>query len=334
MTSFTTEQYLDACLTQTRPRVGTMLKLMLGEAHLFGQPAQWIASAIALMDPLGMGERATRTALFRLCEQRQLDVERHGRRSLCRLAPATNAALTAARRRLDTPPARGFAEDWTLLVNSGGLGATRYAAARKQLQALEYCLLAPNVLARPAAYADAPPSGMPAAEEHGLALFEVSGAQLAAAVRQPLFGKAEWDLDGAAGEYDRFERRFAPLRQMLRRQGAVSDEQAYVIRLLVSHGYLHCRRGDPMLPRELLPETWPAMDAYQTYRAIYGGCASQARRYMLKVMASTAPDAAAPAKPRLVLFADGAARPGAATITTATTTTRARRNNEETRRAD
>jgi len=317
MTSFTTEKYLDACLRQARPRATTMLKLMLAEAHLFGQPAQWIASTIALMEPLHMSERATRTALFRLCEQRQLDIERHGRRSLCRLAPATIAMLTAARGRLDTPPARGFTEDWTLLVNSGGLGATRYAAARKQLQALEYCLLAPNVLARPAAYADAPSPGIPAAEEHGLALFEVSGAHLAAAVRQPLFGKADWDLDGAAQEYERFERRFAPLRQMLRSQGAVSDEEAYLIRLLVSHAYLHCRRGDPMLPRELLPQAWPAMAAYQTYRAIHAGCAIQARRHMLKVVASTAPDAWGKAKPRLVLFTDGAARPGAATMTAA-----------------
>lgn len=313
--SITVEPYLDACLRQTRPRVNTMLKLMLSEAHIFGQQTQWIASAIALMEPLGIGERATRTALFRLCEQHQLDIERHGRRSLCRLAPAANATLTAARQRLDTPPARSFGEDWTLLVNSGGIGAARYATARKQLQALEYCLLAPNVLARPAACASGTSSGMPAAEELGLALFEVSGAQLAAAVRQPLFGKADWDLEGAAEEYDRFGRRFAPLRQMLRRQGAVSDEQAYVIRLLVSHGYLHCRRGDPMLPRELLPEAWPAMDAYQIYRAIYGGCASQARRHMLKVMASTAPDAPAKAKPRLVLFADGAPRPAPATMT-------------------
>ncbi|MBP1202814.1 phenylacetic acid degradation operon negative regulatory protein [Duganella sp. 1411] len=286
----TTEQYLDACLRQIRPRLSGMLKLMFGEAHTFGVPAQWVGSAIALMEPLNMQERATRTALFRLNEQRQLLVERHGRRSLCRLAPAVDAALTDTRRRLDTPPARSFGEDWTLLVNSGGLAAARYAAVRKQLQALDYCLLAPNVLARPLASAGQRRPGMPAAEDHGLALFEVSGAQLAAAVRQPLFGKADWDLDGAAALYRQFEQRFAPLRRMLGRPGAVSDEQAYVIRLLVSHGYLHCRRSDPLLPRELLPEDWPAMTAYQTYLALYGGCASQARRHILKVMASTAPE--------------------------------------------
>jgi phenylacetic acid degradation operon negative regulatory protein len=314
MMSPTVKPYLDACLRQARPKVSTMLKLMLGEAYTIGQPSQWIASAIALMEPLGVDERATRTALFRLCQQQQMHIERHGRRSLCRLAPAASAGLAAARRRLDTPPARDFNEDWTLLINSGGIGAARYAAARKQLQALEYCLLAPNLLARPAACASAPSSQMPAAEEYGLALFEVSGAQLAAAVRQPLFGRADWDLDGAAEGYARFTRRFDPVRQMLCGQGAMSDAQAYVIRLLVSHGYLHCRRSDPMLPCELLPPTWPAMGAYRTYREVYGGCAIPARRHMLKVIASTTPDMAAKGSYGPGLFTDGGPSPAASTI--------------------
>lgn len=278
---------LDTCLQQARPRLNTMLILMFSEAQLFGQKSLWLASAIALMQPLGFQERAIRTALFRLAEHQAIRVERHGRRSLCMLAPATAAAVRAARVRLDIPPARSFAEDWTILVNSGGISAARYGAARKRLLALDYCPLAHNLLARPAGYRIGAEGG-PASEEHGLASFDVSGAQLAAAMRQPLFGRSEWDLEAADALYRQFQQRFQPLRALLDQHGAISDEQAFAIRLLVTHGYQHCRRGDPLLPQELLPAEWPAMAAYQTYVALYCRCAGQARRHVQSMSAAAA----------------------------------------------
>lgn len=273
------EFYIDAVLRQAKPRLSTLLKLMFSEAQAFGQKTQWLGSVIALLEPLGFQERTVRTALFRLAEHQIIKIERHGRRSLCMLTPAAATLIHSTRQRLNIPATRGFAEDWSMLVNSGGISATSYAAARKQLLDLDYCVLAPNVLARPASYA----RGIQAGEDHGLALFEVSGAQLAAAVRQPLFGKMDWDLETPAAMYEQFQQRFAPLRQLLGKRGAFTDEQAYMLRLLVSHGYQHCRRADPLLPQELLPEDWPAMAAYQTYAALYGGCAAQARRHILKI---------------------------------------------------
>jgi phenylacetic acid degradation operon negative regulatory protein len=290
--STTTEYHLAACLKQVRPRLNTLLKLMFCEARTLGHPTQWLSSVIELMQPLGYTERAIRTALFRLGEHQELTIERHGRRSLCMLAPAVIASLQAMIGRLNTPPARSFGEEWTMLVNSGGLGAVRYAEARKHLQSMDYCQLSSNVLARPASYRDTAPAVLPSGQEHGLALFDVSGAQLAAAVRQPLFGQTDWDLETAAAQYRQFHQRFQPLRLLLAQRGAINDQQAYRLRLLVSHAYQHCRRNDPLLPQELLPEQWPAMDAYQTYMALYGGCAAPARRHILKTMAASLPDRA------------------------------------------
>ena len=280
------EFHINAILRQAKPRLSTLLKLMFSEAQAFGQKTQWLGSAIALLEPLGFQERTIRTALFRLAEHQMIKLERHGRRSLCMLTAPTAAALLAARQRINMPAARSFAEDWTLLINSGGISAPRYASTRKQLLDLEYCMLAPNLLARPAAYT----RGVQCGEEHGMALFEIHGAQLAAAVRQPLFGTMEWDLETPAALYAQFLQRFQPLRQMLGRRAALSYEQAYMVRLLVSHGYQQCRRSDPLLPQELLPENWPAMEAYQTYVALYAGCAAQARRHILKITATQAPE--------------------------------------------
>ncbi|NYE59461.1 phenylacetic acid degradation operon negative regulatory protein [Duganella sp. 1224] len=285
------EMYIDAALRQARPRLSTLLKLMFGEAQAAGLTTQWLGSVIALMALLGFQERTVRTALFRLAESKLIKIERHGRRSLCMLTPPTAEAILAARQRLNMPAGRDFSEHWTMLVHTGGISAPRHAAARKQLLELDYCALAPNLLARPASYARDTRDG----EDHGLALFEVSGSQLAAAVRQPLFGKIDWDLRTPRELYQQFQQRFVPLRAMLGQRGAFTDQQAYRIRLLVSHGYQHCRRNDPLLPRELLPEDWPAMAAYQTYVALYAGCAAQARRHLLKTSVSPAPDTAAEA---------------------------------------
>jgi phenylacetic acid degradation operon negative regulatory protein len=293
------EFYIDAVLRQAKPRLSTLLKLMFSEAQAFGQKTQWLGSVIGLLEPLGFQERTIRTALFRLAESKLIRIERHGRRSLCMLTPPTAAAILATRQRLNIPAARSFAEDWTMLVHTGGFSAARYATARKQLLDLDYCVLAPNLMARPASYT----RGMQAGEDHGLALFEVSGNQLAAAVRQPLFGKASWDLETPAELYQQFQQRFMPLRHMLGQRGAFSDQQAYKLRLLVSQGYQHARRSDPMLPQELLPPEWSAMAAYQTYVALYAGCAAQARRHILKITESPAleqPVIAAPSSRQVV----------------------------------
>ncbi len=293
-TTMNSEFYIQAALRQAKPRLSALLKLMFTEAQAFGQKTQWLGSAIELMEAFGFPERTIRTALFRLAEHKMIKLERHGRRSLCMLTAPTAAAVLAARQRLNMPAARSFAEDWTLLLNSGGISAARYATTRKHLLDLDYCLLAPNLLARPAAYAREQPGG----DEHGMALFEVPGAQLAAAVRQPLFGNMEWDLETPAALYAQFLQRFQPLRQLLAKRGGFTDQQAYMLRLLVSHAYQQCRHSDPLLPRELLPEDWPAMPAYQTYVALYGGCATQARRHILHVTdtpAREAPDLASPA---------------------------------------
>jgi phenylacetic acid degradation operon negative regulatory protein len=271
--------HIEAVLRQAKPRLSTLLKLMFSEAQAFGQKTQWLGSVIALIEPLGFQERTIRTALFRLAESKLIKIERHGRRSLCMLTPSTAAAIQAARQRLNTPAARSFGEDWSMLVHTGGFSAARYATARKQLLELDYCVLAPNIMARPASYA----RGVQSGEDHGLALFEVNGSQLAAAVRQPLFGKMDWDLETPKELYDQFQQRFTPLRAMLGKRGALTDQQAYMVRLLVSHGYQLSRRSDPLLPQELLPQEWPAMAAYQTYVALYAGCAAQARRHILKI---------------------------------------------------
>lgn len=286
----------EVILRQSKPRLSTLLKLMFSEALAFGQKTQWLGSVIALLEPLGFQERTVRTALFRLAESKLIKIERHGRRSQCALTPSAAAATLAVRQRLNIPPARRFNEDWTMLVHTGGFSAARYAITRKQLLELDYCLLAPNLMARPASYT----RGIQPGEAHGLALFEVNGSQLAAATRQPLFGKMDWDLETPRELYQQFQQRFTQLRAMLHKRGAFTDQQAYMIRLLVSHGYQHCRRSDPLLPQELLPEDWPAMAAYQTYVALYAGCAAQARHYILKMTESPPQEtpviAAAPAR--------------------------------------
>ena len=99
----TTELYISACLRQSRPRLSTLLKLMFGEALAFGQKTLWLGSVIELIEPLGFQERTIRTALFRLARHNVISIQRHGRRSACRLTPEarcrTRAIASASRPR-------------------------------------------------------------------------------------------------------------------------------------------------------------------------------------------------------------------------------------------
>ncbi|MYM66711.1 hypothetical protein GTP45_07705 [Pseudoduganella sp. FT55W] len=175
--------YIRACLQQAKPRLSTLLKLMFSEALAFGQKTLWLGSVIELIAPLGYPERTIRTALSRLAARGIVQIERHGRRGLCRLTQAAAEAMLAQRQHLNTPPFHG----------------------------------------------------------------------------------------AAAAAYAPFQQCFQPLRQLLNHRDAFSDEQAYMVRLLVIHGYQQYRQ------RALQP----APADHQTYVALYAGCATQAQRHTL-----------------------------------------------------
>lgn len=289
---------IDTCLRLALPRSNALIKLLLSDSCVPGKDAIWLGTLMRLLEPFGLQERALRSSVFRLEQQGWLVARRHGRRSSYRLAPALGEQLRAEWQTLSTPPSRTLDGNWTLLVNTGGhMGAVRYAALRHTLLDQGYYALAPNLMARPAPERadDLPPLSAPSGI-HPLAMFEVSGQQIAAAHRESVLSPSGWDLAAPEALYRRFLLHFEPFRRALSSAAGLSDRQAFVVRLLVSHGYRNCRSGDPLLPTEFLPASWPGMAAYELAMELYRATCKQACRHVLETLRTDGwPDDAKPA---------------------------------------
>jgi DNA-binding transcriptional regulator PaaX len=169
-----------------------------------------------------------------------------------------------ANRRIYAPPGLHWDGRWTIVH-----GAQRQhrralrAAVRKELEWEGYAMLAPGLLAHPAADAEALADMLERVKGAGK-IFVCSAAELPAPAR---------------GRWANWWRRLGPVRRggrlpplhrrvhaaagdPARRAGHLRRSRRFVVRSLLIHAYRRVQLHDPMLPLELLPQPWPGSEAY------------------------------------------------------------------------
>jgi phenylacetic acid degradation operon negative regulatory protein len=141
---------------------------------------------------------------------------------------------------------------------------------RKELEWEGYAMLAPGLLAHPAA--DPAPLAEILDRVKGTGkIFVCSAAELPGAGSRPLgeLVREGWELSGVVADYRRFIDEFTPLLAVLREEPGLAPEAAFVVRSLLIHAYRRVQLHDPMLPLDLLPQPWPGSEAYALAQAIY-----------------------------------------------------------------
>lgn len=219
-------------------RTGSLIITLYGDAVAPRGGSLALASLLAIMAALGIGEGVVRTAVSRLAAEGWLERRRIGRSGFYRLAAKGAETFAEATRRIYGPPLRR--EDPRLEMVVLGPESAR-EQARAALEAAGFGGLAPGVFVAPA----------------GTALPPVAGALRLAAVPAPADAPAlaclAWPLADVAGRYRYFlavwaEGGAAPIPDPL---------TALVARVLLIHDYRRAVLRDPLLPAALLPADWP-----------------------------------------------------------------------------
>lgn len=271
MKQMTSLEWIDAALTQDAPRAKSLVMTVMGDAIAPHGGAVWLGSLIDLLAPLGVTDRLVRTSVFRLVQEGWLTASREGRRSRYGFDPQSLPRFQRADRRIYAPPARAWDGRWTLvLAPNGSIDAARRAQVRKELEWEGYAMLAPGLLAHPAADSE----GLRDALTRTGALaqvYVVSANALPDLVARPLpqLVTEGWNLHAVADSYRHFIAQFTPLLAILRAEKTLAPEPAFVIRALLIHAYRRLQLHDPLLPLDLLPAPWPGSDAYALARALY-----------------------------------------------------------------
>ena len=295
MTQPSSHQWIAHFLGTDPPRAKSLVMTIFGDAIAPHGGRLWLGSLIELVAPLGATDRLVRTSVFRLVQEGWLVASREGRRSSYALLPEAEPRFARANRRIYAPPGVDWDGRWTLLLApNGSIDTALRAAVRKELEWEGFAMLAPGLLAHPAADPDGVAEVLRRVEGGGK-IFVCAATELPCAGARPLaeLVREGWDLSGIVAGYRRFIDTFAPLLDLLQAGPAPEPQQAFVMRSLLIHAYRRVQLHDPMLPLALLPQPWPGSEAYALAQAIYRHVWEPAERHLMDVLRRE--DAAAPA---------------------------------------
>jgi phenylacetic acid degradation operon negative regulatory protein len=295
MKMLTSNEWIARFLSTDPPRSKSLVMTIFGDAIAPHGARLWLGSLIELVAPMGVTDRLVRTSVFRLAQEGWLVANREGRRSSYALLPEARPRFERANRRIYAPPGLDWDGRWTVVMApNGSIAAPLRAAVRKELEWEGYAMLAPGLLAHPAA--DAPTLADILERVKGTGkIFVCSAAELPASGSRPLgeLVREGWDLSGVVADYRRFIAEFTPLLATLREEPSLANQDAFVVRSLLIHAYRRVQLHDPMLPLELLPQPWPGSEAYALAQAIYRLTWEAAEQHLMDVLRRE--DAEAPA---------------------------------------
>lgn len=268
-------------LSPDRPRAKSLIVTVYGDSVLPFGGGCWLGALIDLVAPLGLNERVTRTAVFRLVQDGILEAERVGRRSRYTLT-------RIGRRQFDSAQARIYASEppqrdgkWTLIAMPDALSAAERDALSRELGWLGFARLAPGLLGT--ARGDA-------ADQVNTVLSELESTEdcvvFAAESRSdgalPGLAAKAWPLEEIAADYSEFLSLFERLRSDAPHLG---PEDAFVARTLLIHAYRRALLRDPALPDMLLPERWPGHAARSLARDLYRALQPASQSHLKRVLA-------------------------------------------------
>lgn len=246
----------------------------------------WVGSLIRLLSPLGLSERLVRTAANRLVKEGWLRTECQGRRSNYLLTDAGRKRFGQAANRIYASSMPPWDRHWRLILLVGDLDAKERDRIRKALYWQGFGILGGDCCVHPnadlvSALDALAAEGLGAYVPRLMPLQSADGVRITSTNNADLVRRA-WNLDGLLAGYEGFLSTYRPIHGELCNDGGIraSDEDAFLIRILMIHDYRRLLLRDPGLPDALLPHDWPGHEARRLCRNIYRRLLVPSERYL------------------------------------------------------
>jgi phenylacetic acid degradation operon negative regulatory protein len=236
----------------------------------------WLGSIVRALEPLGINERLTRTAVFRLSQDGWLESRKQGRRSYYRLTGTGQHYYQRAADRIYANENPDWDGIWTLLFVSLVADEKRDALHRG-LSWLGYGRMAAGVYALPR-------NDRPALDEL-LADLDLAGsvvqmqAQADSAEGLQQLVLSRWKLKKLGERYQEFSQLYAKAQKLLTARQAPKPHSIFLLRIMLVHEYRRVLLSDPELPTAMLPANWEAYAARSLCGEIYRQIAVQSCKW-------------------------------------------------------
>lgn len=251
-----------------RPRSGrsakALLLTILGEFTARSDRGIWTSTVVDALACFDINERNARQAVARLADQGLLDAVRHGRRTRWNLTDAAMKLLVSGTERIYGFGETSAAWDGQWLVVLASVPEDQRAKRhqlRSQLEFFGLGFVGPGIAVSPHVEREAAVQSVLreiGLEETAIVFLARTGTFVP---DQELIRRA-WDLDTLGQRYQRFIEAFET-------RLAQSDPDRFVALVELVHEWRRFPFGDPEIPDELLPSTWPGHAAKQLFDACH-----------------------------------------------------------------
>jgi phenylacetic acid degradation operon negative regulatory protein len=249
----------------------------------------WLGSLIELVRCLGLNERAVRTSVFRLKNERILSSHQKGRKSFYTLTPSGQHRFEEATKRIYNHLPEQWDKEWTLLFTERRkLAETTKKQFAAELNWLGFGDLGSGIHAHPNAKIKAIENLIEDLRIHPhVAIMKAASIPNLSESPTDVLVRKGWDLESIESGYKDFTENFKPICDSLKAGDELDNMNSFVLRTLLVHDYRRALLRDPMLPDSLLPSGWTGNDARTLFHNIYQLIWKKAEEYLLNILETT-----------------------------------------------
>ena len=226
----------------------------------------WLGSIVKALAPLGINERLTRTAVFRLTQDGWLESNKQGRRSYYRLTRTGQHDYQRAANRIYASESPKWDGVWTLLFVSL-VSEKKRQSLHRGLSWLGYGQMASTVYALPR---NDKPGLKELLTDLGLEDNVVqmqAQAETVESLQQLVMSR--WKLDELRYRYREFTALYGKAQELLSGIPQPLPHSIFLLRILLVHEYRRILLKDPELPAAMLPADWEGYAAQSLSAEIY-----------------------------------------------------------------
>jgi phenylacetic acid degradation operon negative regulatory protein len=281
---------LDKFRQQRRVQAGSLIITVFGDAILPRGGRIWLGCLIRLLEPLELNERLIRTSVFRLAKDEWLRTETMGRRADYVLTPSGRRRFEEASRHIYASHAPLWDNRWRLILVVGDLEPKVRDAVRRALFWQGFGALGGDCFVHPSAEQSSVldalvAEGLSSALGALLPLFAADSRLAQSASDSDLVRRA-WDLGSLADAYGQFVATYRPMLDEMRcdQLADLSEQDAFLVRVLLIHDYRRLLLRDPELPDVLLPADWTGQQARLLCKELYKRLEPLSSRHLDKML--------------------------------------------------
>lgn len=265
-------QRLHAFQQLPRMQAGSLIISLFGDAIYPRGGEVWLGCLIRLLEPLALNERLVRTAIFRLVKEDWLKAQTMGRRTDYGLSQTGRSRIEEASKLIYGNAQSTWDEHWRIIFTSTEQAPRSRSALRKALYWHGFGEWNASTFLHPSADL---PQVIDTLHAEGLKheavdLFTLTSKLIPtpSSISNKQVVERAWDLSHLSQQYESFIKLYQPIDAKLEKH-PVTDEDAFLTRLLLVHDFRRLLLRDPMLPHTLLPTHWPGLKARRLFNRLY-----------------------------------------------------------------